>query len=166
MGYIEALVARYRHKGLLVDTNLLLLYIVGKNDPERIPRFKRTMSFTIEEFDLLSKFFEIFDKLVTTPNVLTEVSNLLRGLPENLCFSFFNDFATRIPTFEEHFTSSAALSSSPLFHKFGLTDCGIVELVKDSYLVLTDDFPLVGYLQNRNIDVINFNHIRTLAWNA
>ena len=29
-----------------------------------------------------------------------------------------------------------------------------------------DDLNLVGYLQNRGIDVINFNHIRPLAWDT
>jgi hypothetical protein len=164
MEYIEALIARYRHKGLLIDTNLLLLYFVGKNDPERIPRFKRTMAFTIPEFWLLEHFFDVFDKVITTPNVLTEVSNLLGGLPENLHSSFFSDFGTRIPSLEEHYTSSTSISSSTHFNQFGLTDCGIVELVKDNYLVLTDDLPLAGYLENRNIDVINFNHLRTFVW--
>jgi len=50
-------------------------------------------------------------------------------------------------------------------NKFGLTDSGIVHLVKDQYLVLTDDLNLVRYLQNQGVDVINFNHIRPLAWN-
>jgi hypothetical protein len=162
MGYIETLISRYRHKGLLIDTNLLLLYFVGKLDAERIPRFKRTMAFTIEEFILLAKFFNMFDKVITTPNVLTEVSNLLGGLPEQLHSAFFNDFATRLPHLEEHYTSSATISASAHFSRFGLTDCGIVELVKDNYLVLTDDLPLAGYLENRNIDVINFNHLRSI----
>ena len=41
---------------------------------------------------------------------------------------------------------------------------GIAELVKGNYLVLTDDLSLFGYLQNRGIDAINFNHLRPLAW--
>ena len=164
MDYIESLIISYRQRGLLVDTNLLLLYIVGKYDPERIPKFKRTMSFTIEEFELLSRFLDLFEKLVTTPNVMTEVSNHLRQLPEYLRSSFFNDFAARLPSFEEHYRSSAVLASSPVFSRFGLTDCAIVDLVKESHLVLTDDFPLAGYLQSQQIDVIKFNHIRTLGW--
>jgi hypothetical protein len=164
MEYINELVARYQNKGLLIDTNLLLLYFIGAHDPDRIPKFKRTMAFTIDEFWFLVKFLEIFDKLVTTPNVLTEVSNLSGQLAEDLRGPFYSDFASRIPSLEEHYVTSVDASSLAQFNKFGLTDSGIVQLVKDEYLVLTDDLRLVGYLQNRGIDVINFNHIRPLAW--
>jgi len=41
-----------RSKGLLVDTNLLLLYIVGSLNPEKIARHKRTDKFTIEDYKL------------------------------------------------------------------------------------------------------------------
>ncbi len=50
------------------------------------------------------------------------------------------------------------------FTKYGLTDCGIVTLAKNKYLVLTDDFKLANYLQKVGIDTINFNNIRTYGW--
>jgi hypothetical protein len=164
MDYLSELISQYRKKGLLIDTNLLLLYFVGMYDQERIPKFKRTMAFTIDEFLLLTTIFNEFDEIITTPNVLTEVSNLSGQLPGNLRSYFYNDFAKRIPTLREHYTSSKAISSSNHFNLFGLTDSGIVETVKGNYLVLTADLDLFGLLQNLGIDAINFNHIRTLAW--
>lgn len=164
MEYINELVARYQNKGLLIDTNLLLLYFIGAYDPDRIPKFKRTMAFTVDEFWLLASFLDVFDKLVTTPNVLTEVSNLSGQLAENLRAPFYSDFSNRIPLLEEHYVTSVSVSSSVHFNRFGLTDSGIVQLVRDNYLVLTDDLKLVRYLQNLGIDVVNFNHIRPLAW--
>lgn len=164
MDYISRLVSRYRAKGLLIDTNLLLLYFVGTSDPERIPRFKRTMAFTVEEFELLEKFFNIFKRVITTPNVLTEVSNLLGQLPEGLHSAFFTDFVKRLALMEEHYSPSASVSTTTHFDRFGLTDSGIAQLVEGRYLVLTDDLNLFGYLQNRGIDAINFNHIRMLTW--
>jgi len=166
MEYIDELVARYQNRGILIDTNLLLLFFVGKYDPDRITKFKNTMKFTIDEFWLLAGFLDAFERLVTTPNVLTEVSNLSGQLPENLRALFYSDFANNISLVEEHYVPSLEASSFTLFNKFGLTDSGIIQLVKDKFLVLTDDFKLAGYLQNRGIDVINFNHIRTLAWDA
>lgn len=166
VSYVDELISRYRGKGLLIDTNLLLLYFVGTNDPQRIRKFKRTMAFTVEEFTILAKFFRLFEKVITTPNVLTEVSNLLGQLPENLHDSFYEDFAKRIPRFDEHYTPSATLSATPPFSQFGLTDSGIVELVKGKYLVLTDDLNLYGLLVNRRVDAINFNHIRPQSWTA
>lgn len=164
MEYAIEMIGRYKSKGLLIDTNLLLLYFIGMYDPLRIQKFKRTMAFTIDEFVLLAAVFESFDKIITTPNILTEVSNFLGQLPRNLRSYFLSDFATRIPILEERYTDSGAISVSAHFNKFGLTDAGIVDTVKGNHLVLTDDLPLFGYLQNLEIDAINFNHIRTLAW--
>ncbi len=164
MEYAIEMISRYKTKGLLIDTNLLLLYVVGMYDPDRIQIFKRTMAFTVDEFLLLATIFESFDKVITTPNVLTEVSNLSGQLPKNLHSYFYSDFAARIPVLAERYTASGTISASAHFNKFGLTDSGIVDTVKDSYLVLTDDLMLFGYLQNFGIDAINFNHIRQLAW--
>jgi uncharacterized protein YaiI (UPF0178 family) len=50
------------------------------------------------------------------------------------------------------------------FTKFGLTDCGIINLCREQYLVLTDDLKLANYLQKEGIDTINFNNIRTYGW--
>jgi hypothetical protein len=162
--YLSWLVSHHRDKGLLIDTNLLLLYFIGKNDPNRIGKFKRTMQFTIEEFSLLEKFFKIFSRVVTTPSVLTEVSNLLGQLPQDLHPSFCGDFARRIEHLEEYYSRSVDIVNATHFTTFGLTDSGIAELVIDKYLVLTDDLDLFGYLQNRGIDAINFNHLRLMVW--
>jgi len=164
MDYASELIQRYKSKGLLIDTNLLLLYFVGMYDADRIPKFKRTMSFTRDEFLLLATICNEFDKIVTTPNVLTEVSNLSGQLPRNLRPDFYSDFANRISELHEEYTTSTSISASPHFNDFGLTDCGIVETLKGNYLALTTDLQLFGLLQNLGIDAINFNHIRTLAW--
>lgn len=164
MEYFIELIGRYKAKGLLIDTNLLLLYFIGTYDPDRIPRFKRTMGFTVDEFHLLDAIFTNFDKVITTPNILTEVSNLSGQLSSDLRTYFYSDFAKRIPKLDEQYISSAKISSSAHFNKFGLTDSGIVDTVKGNYLVLTSDLNLFGYLQNLGIDAINFNHIRQLAW--
>ncbi|MGB9177797.1 MAG: PIN domain-containing protein [Pyrinomonadaceae bacterium] len=164
MDYFEELLRRYRKKGLLIDTNLLLLYFVGRYDPNRISKFKRTMIFTIKDFYILSEIFEFFAKVVTTPNILTEVSNLSNQLPNEIKPSYFSVFAKHLVKLEENYITSIKIGSLKHFKNFGLTDSGIIDLVKDKYLVLTDDLRLAAYLQNARIDVINFNNIRALNW--
>ncbi len=56
------------------------------------------------------------------------------------------------------------LAQAESFAKFGLTDTAIVKLVKDQFLVLTDDFPLSNYLGKQGVDVLNFNHLRFASW--
>jgi hypothetical protein len=54
----DSLILRYSQKGVLVDTNILLLYFVGKVNRERVARFKRTEQFLPEDFDILLRLLK------------------------------------------------------------------------------------------------------------
>jgi rRNA-processing protein FCF1 len=164
--YFSHLIAQYKSKGLLVDSNLLLLYFVGLYDPERIRTFKRTYSrgFTLADFDLLLRLLKHFDMFVTTPNILTEVSNLSNQLRHDEKDTYYSVFAYSAGLLTEHYSESKQICALEHFKNFGLTDSGIISMAQGRYLVLTDDAPLVGYLQQAGIDVINFNHLRSLTW--
>ncbi len=151
----------FHRKSLLIDSNLLLLFIVGLCDPARIVKFKRTAQFTVEDFECLEDFVGQFKQVVTTPNILTEVSNLLGHLPDKLACSFNEQFAHDLKTLHEHYTPSRELGGEECFPRFGLTDTAILRDAGKDCLVLTDDFRLAQYLGSRNINVINFNHLRT-----
>ncbi len=148
-------------KGLLIDSNLLLLLFVGQCDPTRIMKFKRTDQFTVGDYELLAEYIEQFDEVVTTPSILTEVSNLLGQLPESLRYYFWQHFAGGLKNLHEYYTPSLELCNDRAFPKFGLTDTAILRAANRKYLVLTDDFRLTQYLIGKNIDVINFNHLRS-----
>lgn len=162
--YYIALLYRYRTRGILIDTNLLLVYFVGRYDPNRLAKFKRTLTFTVEDYYTLERAFKFFNKIVTTPNILTEVNSLSNQLPEEIKTDYYAKMAEQIVNVEEHFQESRKICALEPFKKFGLTDSGIINLVKDKYLVLSDDFRLTNYLANVGIDVINFNHIRSMNW--
>jgi hypothetical protein len=151
----------HRSEGLLIDSNLLLLLFVGLHDRTRIEKFKRTAQFTVKDFERLIAFVERFKEVITTPSILTEVSNLLGQLPDKLRYSFYQHFAYGLKNLDEHYTPSQELGDEKGFPKFGLTDMAILRAASGKYLVLTDDFRLTQYLEGQNIDVINFNHLRT-----
>ena len=162
MTYIAKMIEKYSKKGLLIDTNLLLLYVIGYYDKKRIERFKRTKIFSPDDYELLIDFLRYFDKIVTTPNILTEVSNLLNQLSGKLKKDNYSCFSEIINSFDEQYTTSAITSQLQHFIKFGLTDSDIIEKAKGKYLVLTDDFKLYNYLAKEKVAVINFNHIRII----
>lgn len=162
--YIEQLILRYTQKGLLIDTNILLLLFIGSYDRNQIGIFKRTVQFTIEDYDLLVLLLRPFKKLITTPNILTEVASLSGQLGEPARSSYFQTFAEGIKLLEEEYIESREIAGQPEFVKLGLTDVGIWTISKGQYLVLTEDFRLSQLLDKKGVDVINFNHIRTLGW--
>jgi rRNA-processing protein FCF1 len=154
-------------RGILVDTNLLLLLVIGSCDRAQIGRFKRTSSlFTDADYDLLLAGIQGFKAIITTPHILTEVSNMMGQLEGKLKQQFFRRFALQIltgPVTEIH-VSCKDIVQNQAFLKFGLTDIGIEHVAREHYLVLTMDFPLANYLATRGIQVVNFNHIRQMGW--
>jgi len=70
------LIEKHRPNGVMIYTNVLILYLVGKTNKRLILNFKRTQAYAVEDFELLDRFVSHFNKLITTPHVLTEVSNL------------------------------------------------------------------------------------------
>lgn len=69
-GGINELLNKYKNKGVLVDTNILLLWFVGSLNPARISRFNRTEKFSPEDYDLLVRILYPFGKVITTANSL------------------------------------------------------------------------------------------------
>ena len=162
---VEDIFPLYRQRGILIDTNILLLHFVGTVNRERISRFNRTEKFIPEDYDLLQRILTYFQTIVTTPNILTEVNSLANQLGEperSQCFSIFSEI---ISNMNESYIESRTITNTKNFAKFGLTDCGILNVARGKYLVLTDDLKLANYLQKVGIDAINFNNIRTLGWN-
>ena len=78
--YVTGLFQRYRSRGVLVDTNILLLFFVGSFERTLITRFKRTNQYRAEDYDLLCHFLSHFDRMATTPHVLSEVNSLSHRL--------------------------------------------------------------------------------------
>ena len=166
--YVEGLLSRYFSKGIVVDTNILLLLFVGMLGKQKIERFKRTDQFTSRDYELLTELLPRFRKVATTPNILTEVSSLINQLREPdraECYKFFSESMNSldgIATLEEVYLPSAVVSrsSAGAFTRHGLTDCVIAELAKSSYLILTDDLRVSTYYREQGIDTINFNNLR------
>lgn len=156
-------VRKYARRGLLIDTNLLLLLFLGNYDRRQIDTNSRLHAYAQQDFEFLSDLLRWFKPLVTTSNILTEVSNLSNAIPERSREAYFASFASRLMLLEEeHVASSTALQSR--WAKFGLTDAVIATLAKNRYLVLTDDFRLSQCLQSDGIDSLNFNHLRQANW--
>jgi len=157
---LDGLIDRYQSRGLLVDTNILLLHFVGSFDRRLIPRFKRTMQFREEDYDLLTGLISRFRRLVTTPHVMSEVNSLSGQIGEPARTKYFAEFARQIAVLDEQYVPSATAAQVEQFVKVGLADSGILHLAGKRYLVLTDDARLFAILGHLGIDAVNFNHIR------
>ena len=124
MSQFDELVDKHRANGLLIDANLLVMYLVGRTNKDRIPTFKRTQQYTIDDFELLDLLTAEFQKLVTTPHVLTEVSNLAALYGKELR-AFRTWFKNTVPQMQEFYDESRRVVEEDSFRSLGLADAAI-----------------------------------------
>lgn len=156
--YFLGLFEKYRNKGILVDTNLLLLFVVGSFNPLLISRLSRTSPYSFDDFQIISRVIDYFNIRITTPHILTEVSNLI-GKREELRHAL----GKFVGESDENFLAATVIVESDAFLSFGITDAAIYDLAKDAYLVLTDDGPLFGFLAGKGFDVFSLDILRKLT---
>jgi hypothetical protein len=156
---VSRLVAKYRQKGVLIDSNLFLLLVIGSYKLERISTFKRTIKYTKRDFSLLRHLCSLFEVRMTTPNILTEVDSLGRQLGSNEYVHFAAAFrAVAKLNREEHYPFKTVADLGQ-FDRFGLADTVSFVLSTDC-LLLSDDLPLYSLVTMAGRDAINFNHLR------
>ncbi len=158
---IDDLVERYKGRGALVDSNLLLMYCIGEYDVRAMQRFKRIRAYGVRDLTLMRRLLSLFKRIVTTPNILTEVSNLAGQLGDGLRAQFLSHLGKTVEILTEEYCPSATASQHQYFAKCGLTDSAIMEVARANYLVITDDFRLANMIEKQGIDVINFEHVRS-----
>lgn len=153
-----------RNQTVFVDTNLLVVLLVGAVDIEQVERFKRTRSYSRDDYALLVNFVGEFQRMLATPNVLTETSNLLGQLAEPLRRRALGALGNLTGACGEAYYPSAELVLDPYFPLLGLSDTSIIRAVDRDVTVVTDDLQLYVRLSASGINAINFNHLRSGSW--
>ena len=150
--------------GLFIDTNLLVLLIVGSVGRDLIAKHKRLRgAYTAEDYDILVGLLRPVDRVFVTPNTLTEASNLLghHGEPERS--RLFDKLRILIQESEEFVVTSVDASSNSAFGRLGLTDAALLELITAESPLLTADLDLyLAALEKGQEAAVNFTHLRNL----
>jgi hypothetical protein len=156
--WVEGLVEKHAANGLLLDSDLLLVYFVGVLDEAQISKAKGTREYTLADFRLLLQIGNRFDHIVTTPNVITEVSNLVGRLDARFRHTAYQLMRDRfVQVFEETYVSSEDAMKDKAFEKLGLTDASISVMASRGILVMTNDLDLSILLASLEIDCIHYD---------
>jgi hypothetical protein len=157
----ELLVERYKTKGILIDANLALLYLVGGYDLRLVGdgKYKKLSKYNEEDYCLLLRLKNVFKKAVTTPHVLTEVSNLTSDLPEKTKSACLKKFYETFVKIDELNIPSMDVAQRADFHFLGLTDSALA-FVSRRFLIVTDDARLVQKMSESGLEALNLSHLR------
>jgi predicted nucleic acid-binding protein len=145
---------------LLLDTNLLVLFIVGSTNKAYIARHKRLKAFTADDFNLLLDLVNQAEKVMLTPNTLTETSNLIRYIEEPAKTEILDKFSQLVQTNEEVYLKSRDALKHLSYRPLGLADAVLLNLSEGHNTLATTDLNLYLSAIADKKPAINFNHLR------
>ena len=146
-------------RNAVLDTNLVLLLLVAQVDRSLLTRYKRVQMFTDRDIPLLNQLLGSFQRTLTTPQVLTEISNLLWQAPPHAQRRLKAVFAQYIGATPEIYVRSDELVKRDTFFELGVTDCSL-EDASLQHTIITMDFRLAGKILSMGRHALNFNHAR------
>lgn len=150
--------------GLLIDTNLLVLFVVGTVNPRRIEVFKRTRKYNRGDYQLLLRVMMRLKPWYTLAHVMAEVSNLsdLSGRELLQARQVLKD---TLAVLQEPAMASEHAVQDELYERLGLVDAAIATLARENKCaVLTDDFDLYTALSRKGIAALSFSHLQASSW--
>lgn len=154
-----ALAARVRQHqaGVLLDTNVLLLHLARQVSEAYVGEWKRTAELLEPIYgDILDVVLASAKKLITTPHVLTEASNLASEPVKP-------KLRELVPEVEERSISARVVAQDVAFLRLGLADCALLTMAGGAWrkpLIVTVDGPLTLELERRSLPFVNLNHVR------
>ncbi len=137
----------------LIDTNALIILLIGIIDPKLFKTHKRTSIYEEQDFLDLVSFIGDLNKLVVLPNVWTEVDNLLNNFGRNYKEKYVEELTKIIKSTTEKFIESETATKSFGFFDLGLTDSLLLEYSSQCELLITSDSSLSDYAIANGIKV-------------
>lgn len=149
---------------MLIDTNVLVLLVVGLAEPSRIPDFSRTRGYDPSDYAVLRRLLSGFRNAATTPHILSQASDLLRQsnawgvLAESLVAQLSKLYLVT----DEIAVPARNLAKARIYARFGLADAAVFDAARRGCTVLTDDLPLHNVLLSLGCTSVNFTEFREL----
>ena len=141
-----------------IDSNLLVLLVVGNVERGLVSSHRRSRHFSPDDYDRLLALLEPLDRVLVTPNTLTEASNLLSSSRDPRPMAYLRALIEKT---EEIVVASRDAVQNRMFVRLGLTDAALLEVVSAETPLITVDFDLYGAASAKGEGVaVNFTHFQ------
>ncbi len=150
--------------GLILDTNILLLFLVGIFNKDYIKKCdflqNSNKCYGEEHYKLVGKIIKYFNKIIITPQVLAEIYNIAhtsRIKKEKLLDEFLIKVINQLKSFKEQYINKEIIFNNSEVIKFGFADISLIEAARElKSPILTDEVMFSKTFYNI---VINFSSI-------
>lgn len=142
--------------GYFIDSNLLVLLVIGSVDRSLVGLRKRVKEFTPDDYD---RVVRIADRgtIYVTPHTLTEASNLVKDEKDTRFQERLRDLFELAG--EEVAVPSQGVVGDSAFPRLGLTDVVLLDAISPRRPLLTTDAALYATASQRDPEAAhNFRH--------
>lgn len=145
---------------VLIDTNLLVLLVVGSTDRRFIRLHKRTKSFIYRDYDELTSLLSGSRELWVTSHCLAETSNLLKQTDKAKAQVLLHNLAVYCGNARESHIPKETIFGYENYFRLGVTDSGFIRSSEHVSRSITADLDLYFELSRLGREVTNFHHVR------
>jgi hypothetical protein len=151
-----------RKISVLIDTNLTILLCVGLSGTQNIGRHKRLADYDERDFHLLTELLGVEPKLVFSPYVLGETSNLVRQAANPLKTQLAIVLRRMILRADEIQVSCTKIVNDSRYVDLGMTDAALLSVLDahPKLALVTADAKLYLAALARGHSTLNFAHIQ------
>jgi hypothetical protein len=145
---------------IILDSNLMVLLVVGSASRSYIAKHKRLKVYTEREFDLLLEILSTASRIVVTPNTETETSNLAGYIAEPArthIYRCLREFLL-LSTTDEVYVESGVAAGHGAFMRLGITDAALLNAMAEASTLVTADLDLYLEARRGGRNAVNFNN--------
>lgn len=144
---------------IVIDTEPLILYVVGMINVNYINRIKKTSIYSKLDFDLLQAYIGNTSQLLVPPNVWTETDNHLNDIIGNYNYVYYELLKNFILGSTEKYVRTNKLINDSTFSILGITDTVLLRLAKKTGTLITGDSQLSNYATSIGINVYDTKEV-------
>lgn len=158
---LENFIYKYSKRGIIIDTEPLLVLTVGKFDPSELIHIGDE-NYNEKDSKILFSFLSKFNRIIITPYVIAELSNLAN---KRLKKENFKKFVIECQSIFKNYTESRIKKDKILNRKeaqwLGFPDVSILISSENENLpILIKDAPLLRECAKLGIKTIDFGSLR------
>ena len=143
-------------RDVIIDTNIFILFLAGQINENRIKNYTRNSLYTKEDYYFLLNLLSNYDRIITSPNILTEVDNILNRITGEDKYKYLILVKTIYKQTIEKYIKTETISQNWYFDTLGITDSSILMMAKESELLISGDSSLCDHAKSLNIKTFDF----------
>jgi rRNA-processing protein FCF1 len=139
----------------LIDTNALVVLLLGLIDPKLINSNRRTSIYEEQDFhDIILTIGQI-ENLIVLPNVWTETDNLLNNSIGHQKFKYIENIKYLVNNTTELYLKSASITNHNNLFELGITDSLLLSHAVNCELLITSDSTLADHARAIGVSVFD-----------